>query len=386
MTSPIEPFHLHLPDEALEDLRHRLSITRWPERETVDDVSQGPQLAKLQALCAYWADGYDWRACEDLLNGFGQYKTTIDGLGIHFLHVRSPEPDALPLLMSHGWPGSVLEFRKLIGPLTDPRAHGGDPRLAFHVVAPSMPGFGFSDKPTTTGWGLDRIADAYITLMDRLGYERWGMQGGDLGCAVSDVIARKAPAACVGMHLNFAMFPPAPDEIADATDEERAMLGSAKQFWDELSGYAKEQSTRPQTIGYSLADSPSGLAAWIYAMFQDTGGTPGDAEASFTHDELLDDITLYWLTNTGASSARLYWELARSGGPRPGTPDDPIALPTGFTMFPAEHVRKSERWVRRRYTNVVRFAWAGHGGHFGALEAPETMVDEIRTTFAALLS
>jgi pimeloyl-ACP methyl ester carboxylesterase len=380
----IEPFHLELPNAVLADLRTRLHATRWPERETVDDVSQGPQLDKIQALCTYWANDYDWRACEALLNDFGQYTTIINELSIHFLHVRSPEPDALPLLMSHGWPGSVLEFRKLIGPLTDPRANGGDPGMAFHVIAPSMPGFGFSEKPGRTGWNIDRIADAYITLMDRLGYARWGMQGGDLGCAVSDMIARKAPDVCIGMHLNFAMFPPAPDEIADADTEERAMLASAKQFWDTLSGYAKEQSTRPQTIGYSLADSPAGLAAWIYAMFQDTCGTPGDAEASFTYDELLDNITLYWVTNTGASSARLYWELDRMGGPRPGMPDDPISLPAGFTMFPHEHVRKSRRWIERRYSEVIHFAWADHGGHFGALEAPDIMVDEIRATFRVL--
>lgn len=240
----------------------------------MNDVSQGPQLDKIRALCAYWADGYDWRACEALLNGFGQYTTIIDDLSIHFVHVRSSEPDALPLLMSHGWPGSVLEFLKLIGPLTNPRAHGGDPTMAFDVVAPSMPGFGFSEKPANTGWNMDRIADAYVALMGRLGYERWGMQGGDLGCAVSDIIARKAPDGCIGMHLNFAMFPPTPDEIADADEDEPAMLASATEFWDTLSGYAKEQSTRPRTIGYSLADSPSGLAAWIYAMFRDTCGTP----------------------------------------------------------------------------------------------------------------
>ena len=378
------PFILDVPEQDLTDLRARLARTRWPDRETVPDTSQGPRLDKVRALVDYWRDGYDWRRAERLLNGFGQYKTTIDGLGLHLLHVRSPEPAALPLIMTHGWPGSVLEFSKVLGPLTDPAAHGGDPRDAFHVVAPSLPGFGFSDHPAAPGWSFPRVADAWIELMGRLGYERWGAQGGDLGAAVTDEIARRAPAALAGIHLTFAMFFPTPQEIAEATPAEKAMLASARYFWDTLSGYAKEQSTRPQTIGYSLADSPSGLAAWIYAMFQDTCGTPGDAEATFTHDEILDDITLYWLSNTGASSARLYWELARAGGPRPGTPEDPIALPTGFTMFPKEHVRKSERWVRRRYTNVVRFAWAPHGGHFGALEAPETMIDEIRATFAAI--
>lgn len=385
MTDRIEPFELSVPEADLTDLRERLRTTRWPDRETVPDTSQGPRLATLQSLAAYWRDGYDWRACERELNAFGQFRTTIDGLDIHFLHVRSPEPDALPLLMAHGWPGSVLEFRKVIGPLTDPAAHGGDPRDAFHVIAPSMPGFGLSGKPTGTGWSIGRIADAWITLIGRLGYqERWGTQGGDLGCAVTDTIAAKAPAGLIGRHLNFTMFPPTADEIESADAQEQAMLASAQQFWDELSGYAKEQSTRPQTIGYSLADSPVGQAAWIYAMFQDTCGTPGDAEASFTLDEMLDDITLYWLTNTAASSARLYWELSHAGPPSPASPATPITVPTGFTMFPEEHVRTSLRWVQRRYADVVHFHEAERGGHFGALEQPDVFVDDVRATFAAI--
>ena len=296
----IESFTRHVPDEDLADLRRRLAAVRWPAGGTVTDTSQGPVPAKLQALVTHWQDKYDWRACEAFLNDLGQYRTTIDGLDIDFLHVRSPEPGALPLIMTHGWPGSVLEFRKVIGPLTDPAAYGGDPRDAFHLILPTLPGFGFSAKPAETGWDPGRIADAWITLMDRLGFQTWGAQGGDLGCAVTDEIARRRPPGLIGMHLNFAMFGPTPDEIAEATEEERAMLAGAKYFWDNLSGYAKEQSTRPQTIGYSLADSPVGQAAWIYAMFQDTCGTPGDAEASFTLDEMLDDIMMYWLPNSGA--------------------------------------------------------------------------------------
>ncbi len=381
----IEPFHLSVPEADLDDLRDRVARTRWPDRETVPDTSQGPQLSKLQALTGHWLGAYDWRRAEAELNGFGQFTTTIDGLAIHFLHVRSPEPDALPLLLSHGWPGSILEFRKVIGPLTDPAAHGGDPRQAFHVVVPSMPGFGFSERPTEPGWNIGRIADAWIELMGRLGYgDRWGAQGGDIGCAVTDTIASRAPAGLVGLHLNFAMFPPLPDELEDATAEERAMLDSARYFWDVLSGYARVQSTRPQTIGYALADSPVGLAAWIYAMFQDTGGTPGDAEGSFSQDELLDDITLYWLTNTAASSARLYWEMARAGPPSPASPATPITLPTGFTMFPEEHVRRSRRWLERRYSDVIFFNQAERGGHFGALEQPEVFVDDVRATFALI--
>ncbi|PRY44880.1 epoxide hydrolase family protein [Umezawaea tangerina] len=382
MTDQIHPFTLSIPEDRLADLRERLRLTRWPDRETVDDTGQGPRLEKIQALSRYWGSDYDWRRCEDLLNGFGQFRTVVDGVDVHFLHVRSPEPDAFPLLMTHGWPGSVLEFRKVVGPLTDPAAHGGDPRTAFHLVIPTMPGFGFSGKPTGPGWTLARTADAWIELMDRLGYDRWGAQGGDLGAGVTDEIGRKAPPGCVGLHLNFAMFFPTPRERAEATPDEQAMLDSADYFWDNLSGYAKEQSTRPQTIGYSLADSPVGQAAWIYAMFQDTCGTPGDAEASFTHDELLDDIMLYWLPNTGASSARTYWEMARARAA--GPPAGPIALPTAFTMAPREHVRKSRRWVERRYSDVVRFTEPDVGGHFLALEQPDLFTAEVRAAFAAL--
>ncbi len=384
MTETIKPFHLAVHDSVLEDLRERLSKTRWPDRETVADTSQGPQLAKVQALCEYWRTRYDWRACEALLNSLGQHTATIDGQEIYFLHVRSPEPDALPLLMMHGWPGSVLEFRKVIGPLTDPAAYGGDPRRAFHIVAPAMPGFGFSARPVSTGCGLPQIADLYIKLMAELGYTRWGMQGGDLGAGVADAIARKTPGGLVGAHMNFAMVTPTPEEMAEASPEEKAMLGDAKHFWDDLSGYAKEQSTRPQTIGYALADSPSGLAAWIYAMFQDTGATRGEAEASFSQDEMLDDIMLYWIPNTGASAARLYWELSKAGGPAGGQATGPIANPTGFTMLRQEHVRISKRWAEKRYSDVIYFNGESDGGHFAALERPTVLVDDIRATFARL--
>jgi len=380
----MEPFILDVPEQDLTDLRTRLARTRWPDRETVPDTSQGPRLDKVRALVDYWRDGYDWRRAERLLNGFGQYKTTIDGLGLHLLHVRSPEPAALPLIMTHGWPGSVLEFSKVLGPLTDPAAHGGDPRDAFHVVAPSLPGFGFSDHPAAPGWSFPRVADAWIELMGRLGYERWGAQGGDLGAAVTDEIARRAPAALAGIHLTFAMFFPTPQEIAEATPAEKAMLASARYFWDTLSGYAKEQSTRPQTIGYSLADSPAGQAAWIYAMFQDTCGTPGDAEASFTLDEMLDDIMLYWLPNAGASTARTYWEMVQNHWSSPATTDDPIRVPAGFSMAPEEHVRKSRRWIERRYNDVIHFNDLPRGGHFLALEEPDLFVEEVRTTFRSL--
>ncbi|WP_102126851.1 epoxide hydrolase family protein [Deinococcus planocerae] len=379
-TTLIEPFHLSVPEEQLADLRARLARTRWPEQETVPDTSQGPQLAKVQALIEHWQHRYDWRACEALLNGLGQFRTTIDGLDIHFLHVRSPEPSALPLLMTHGWPGSVLEFRKVIGPLTDPAAHGGDPRQAFHLILPSLPGFGFSGKPSGTGWGVPRIADAWITLMDRLGYSRWGAQGGDWGSAVTAAIGRRAPAGCVGLHFNFVMFQPTPEEVAGATPEEGAMIASARHYVDVLSGYAKQQGTRPQTIGYSLADSPVGLASWIYAMFQDVSDSGGNAEAVFSLDELLDDIMLYWLPNTGASSARLYWEAAQAGRAGP-PPTEPITVPAGFSMFPREIIRTSRRWAERRYSNVIHFGELDRGGHFAALEQPELFTQELRASF-----
>ena len=383
MSDVIEPFYLAVPQAELDDLRGRLSRTRWPDRETVDDTSQGPPLAKVRALCDHWRDGYDWRRCEALLNGFGQYRTEIDGLGIHFLHVRSPEPGALPLVMTHGWPGSVLEFRDVIGPLTDPLAHGGDARDSFHLVIPSLPGFGFSDKPTATGWGLNRIADAWTELMGRLGYGRWGAQGGDWGAGVTTVLGYKAPAGLVGIHLNMAMFQPTDDERADATPEEQAMLDAAQRYDEQFSGYYKLQNTRPQSIGFSLADSPAGLAAWIYALFQDVSDSGGNPESVFSFDEMLDDIMLYWVPNTGASSARLYWEAMqamRAGG----MPSTPMPTPTGISMFPGEQVRLSRRWAERRFAKLVQFNELDRGGHFAAMEQPVAFAEEVRATFRPL--
>lgn len=379
MSDQIEPFHLSIPEAQLVDLRDRLARTRWPERETVQDTSQGPPLRKVQALCEYWRDRYDWRRCEAMLNGFGQFRTTIDGLGIHFLHIRSPEPDAMPLILTHGWPGSVLEFAKVIGPLTNPAVHGGDPRNAFHLVVPSLSGFGFSDKPAETGWGVPRIADAWITLMDRLGHARWGAQGGDWGGGVTTTIGRKAPAGCVGIHLNFVMYQPTQEEVAEADPHEQAMITSAKYYEDVLSGYAKEQSTRPQTIGYSLSDSPAGLASWIYAMFQDISESGGNPEAVLSLDEMLDDIMLYWLPNTGASSARLYWEAKASMTGLP--PSSPLQVPTAISMFPGEIIRISRRWADRRFGNLIRFNELKAGGHFAAMEQPAAFVEELRASF-----
>lgn len=379
----IEPFQLHVPQAELDDLRDRLARTRWPDADTVDDTSQGPPLAKVRALVEHWRDGYDWRRCEAMLNGFGQYRTEIDGLGIHFLHIRSPEPDALPLLITHGWPGSVLEFRDVIGPLTDPVAHGGSASDAFHLVVPTLPGFGFSDKPTATGWNIDRIADAWIELIGRLGYERWGAQGGDWGAAVTTMLGYKAPPGLVGIHLNMVMFQPTDEERADATPEEQEMLDRKQRYDEQFSGYYKVQNTRPQSIGFSLADSPVGLAAWVYALFQDVSDSGGNPESVFTLDAMLDDIMLYWLPNAGPSSVRLYWEAMQSMM-RGGMPTEPMQTPTGISMFPGEQVALSRRWAECRFAKLIHFNELDRGGHFAALEQPQLFVSELRSTFKDL--
>ena len=375
----IHPFHLAIADAALADLQARLALTRWPDAETVADTSQGPQLAKLRALVARWQDGYDWRRCEALLNGFNQYHTEIDGVAIHFLHVRSPEPDAMPLLLTHGWPGSILEFRDVIGPLTDPVAHGGKAADAFHLVMPSLPGFGFSGKPTGTGWNVNRIADAWIALMDRLGYDRFAAQGGDWGGAVTTAIGYKAPPGLACIHLNMLMFQPTDQERAEATPHEQAMLDDARRYDQQFSGYFKVQATRPQSVGFALADSPVGLAAWIYALFQDVSDSGGDVESVFALDAIIDDIMLYWLPNTGASSARLYWETMQAMR-HGGMPTAPMTTPAGISMFPGEQVRVSQRWAERRFAQLVHFNELDRGGHFAAMEQPALFVEEVRAT------
>jgi epoxide hydrolase len=383
MSSPIEPFQLAVPEANLTDLRDRLARTRWPDSETVDDTSQGPPLAKLRALADHWLNGYDWRRCEMLLNGFGQHRTEIDDLGIHFLHIRSPEADALPLLMTHGWPGSVLEFRDVIGPLTDPVAHGGDAADAFQLVIPSLPGFGFSDKPTTTGWNIDRISNAWVTLMERLGYDRWAAQGGDWGASVTTALGYKAPKGLVGIHLNMVMFQPTDAERAEATPHEQKMLDDAQRYDQQYSGYYKLQNSRPQSIGFSLADSPVGLAAWVYALFQDVSDSGGDPESVFILDAILDNIMLYWLPNTGASSARLYWEGMHEMM-KGGMPTAPMPTPTGISMFPGEQVRLSRRWAESRFAKLIHFNELKRGGHFAASEQPELFTKELRSTFSRL--
>jgi pimeloyl-ACP methyl ester carboxylesterase len=377
----ISPYPIDVPEAALADLRDRLARTRWPDRETVDDWSQGIPLDYVKELCGYWAERYDWRRCEAALNGWGTSRARLDGggpeaLGIHFLHVRSPNEDALPLVLTHGWPGSVVEFSKVIGPLTDPAAHGGDPADAFHVVCPTLPGYGFSDKPTRTGWGLTRVASAWSQLMAALDYGRYGAQGGDWGAAVTMAIGAQDTEHCAGVHLNMAIAPPTADDMADLSPTEQAALDAMAHYDRWESGYMKEQSTRPQTLGYGLADSPAGQAAWIVEKFWAWTDCDGHPENVLTRDELLDNVMLYWLTDAGASSARLYWEAVTTMGRL-----EPIGVPSGISVFPKEIFRVSRRWAERRFTDLRFFSEPEKGGHFAAFEQPDRFVADVRSFF-----
>lgn len=375
----IHPFRIAVADEVLTDLRARLHNTRWPEAELVDDWRQGVPRAWLQEICRYWADGYDWRAREARLNRFAQFTTEIDGLALHFIQVRSPHADAMPLVLTHGWPGSVVEFHKVIGPLTDPTAHGGNAADAFHVVCPSLPGFGFSAKPTTTGWGVDRIAAAWATLMDRLGYARYGAQGGDWGSAVTSALGAQDPQHCAGIHVTLAMGgrPAVGDELgADELDA----LQRAKFYRDWDSGYAKQQATRPQTLGYGLTDSPAGQAAWILEKFWAWTDCDGHPENILSRDELLDNLMLYWVTASAASSARLYWESFGAGR----SAARPVSIPTGVAVFPKEIVPPVRRWMARSHTDIRHWRVMPKGGHFAAFEQPALFVDDVRAFFSLL--
>lgn len=379
MSIAIKDFRIAIDDAVLADLRARLLNTRWPEAELVGDWSQGAPRAWIQDICRYWAEGYDWRAREALMNRFAQYTTEIDGLAIHFLHVRSPHPNAMPLILTHGWPGSVVEFQKVIGPLTDPTAHGGDAADAFHVVCPSLPGFGFSAKPTGTGWGVDRIAAAWVTLMDRLDYRRYGAQGGDWGSAVTTAVGALDPTHCAGIHITMAMTA-RPGSIDNPSQEEAHALQRAKFYQDWDSGYAKQQSTRPQTIGYGLTDSPAGQAAWILEKFQAWTDCDGHPENILSRDELLDNVMLYWVTATAASSARLYWESFGAKRRVSRT----VSVPTGMAAFPREIVPPVRRWIESTYTDIRHWSELPKGGHFAAFEQPALFVGDVRAFFRAL--
>ena len=380
MTTDIRPFRIAVGDDVLGDLQTRLRNTRWPEAQTVDDWSQGAPLAWIQDICRYWAQTYDWRVREARLNRFAQFVTTLDGLDVHFVHARSPHADAMPLLITHGWPGSIVEFHKVIEPLTDPARFGGNAADAFHVVCPSLPGFGFSGKPGSTGWGVERIARAWMALMVRLGYGRYGAQGGDWGAAVTTAIGGLDSGHCAGIHVTLAMDTRPRVEGEPTGEEQRALRGlNHYRKWD--SGYSIQQSTRPQTLGYGLTDSPAGQAAWILEKFWAWTDCNGHPENIFSRDELLDNVMIYWVTASAASSARLYWESFGKGGERL-----PVDVPTGVAVFPKEIVTPVRNWMEPRYRNIRHWKEMSKGGHFAAFEQPEIFVDEIREFFRALRS
>jgi pimeloyl-ACP methyl ester carboxylesterase len=389
--STIRPFRVQVPDEELAELRRRIAATRWPSRELVADRSQGVQLATMQALARYWTSGYDWRRCEARLNALPQFTTVIDGVDIHFVHVRSPHEDALPLIMTHGWPGSVVELLDCVGPLTDPTAHGGRPEDAFHLVLPSLPGYGFSGEPTELGWGVGRIGQAWAELMRRLDYTRYVAQGGDVGAGVSDVLGRLAPEGLLGIHMNLlvtALGGPQPE----GTDQERAAAAAVAEFRATGYAYFLQQATRPQTIGYGLQDSPVALAAWMLDHDTDSyqkvarAFVDGRPVGNLTKDNVLDNITTYWLTGSGTSAARSYWESYGAAAIQAAAtqPLPEVAVPVAFTTFPGEIWASPRSWVEQSYPTLSYFNEVDRGGHFAAWEEPELFATELRAAFAPL--
>ncbi|HEY2159946.1 MAG TPA: alpha/beta fold hydrolase [Solirubrobacteraceae bacterium] len=371
----MEPFRIEIPDAQLEDLKARLANTRWAERETVEDWSQGIPLAYLQELCEYWAAGYDWRATEARLNELPQFRTEIDGLAIHFIHVRSPHEHAFPLILTHGWPGSVTEFMKVIRPLAEPE----DPADAFDLVIPSLPGYGFSDKPTRPGWGTKHIGGAWAELMARLGYERFGAHGGDWGSPITMHLAAQDPEHVAGIHLTMPVVPPRVfGELGELTESEQAVLARVVEYRRTGNGYSKQQSTRPQTLGYGLVDSPAGQCAWVVEKFHEWTDCDGEPENVLTKDEMLDDVMLYWLPAAATSSARLYWEsFTDSDLPR-------VPVPAGCSSFPKEILRVPRRAVELWFDDLRQWREHDRGGHFAALEQPDAVVEDLRSLFRDL--
>ena len=373
----IKRYRIKIANRELTDLKRRLANTRWPDRETPGGWSQGVPLSYMQDLCEYWRTEYDWRRCEAELNALPQFMTDIDGLDFHFLHIRSPHRNALPMVMTHGWPGSIIEFHKVIGPLSDPVAHGGKAEDAFHLVIPTLPGFGFSGKPTLPGWSIEHIGRAWGQLMARLGYKNYVAQGGDWGAAVTHAMGMSETEHCIAMHTNMPLVSPSPAVMTDLTEFEKSALAGIQHYFDWDSGYSKEQSTRPQTIGYNLVDSPVGQAAWIVEKLWAWTDSNGHPENVLTRDEILDNIMLYWLPAAGASSARLYWEsfsVLLAEKPQ-------IHMPAGASIFPHEIFRASKRWCEERYTKLIHYNQLDKGGHFAAFEQPQTFIDEVRTCF-----
>lgn len=382
MNNDLRPFTVNIDDAVLGDLQQRLKNTRWPEQETCEGWSQGMPLAYTQELANYWASGYDWRRFEKKLNSWPQFTTTIDGIDIHFIHRKSPHANALPLIISHGWPGSIVEFHKVIDALADPTAHGGSAADAFHVVAPCLPGYGFSGKPTHTGTSVEKIGRMWGTLMARLGYSRYVAQGGDWGSMITQSMGMTETQHCAAIHINMPIVAPDPDTMAELTPMEQAALVDMGTYMEKGSGYSKQQSTFPQTLGYGLADSPVGQMAWVVEKFYmwtdcEANGTR-HPENVLTRDELLDNVMMYWLNNTAASSARLYWESFS----QPNM--DLITMPVGCSIFPKEIFRCSRRWAQKRFTNLIHWNELERGGHFAALEQPELFLGELRTCFRSL--
>lgn len=392
-TNAIRPYHISFPNEELTALRQRINATRWVDKETVTDQSQGVKLAQIQDLVKYWGTDYDWRKVEAKLNALPEFVTEIDGLDIHFIHVRSKHKNALPLLITHGWPGSVLELLKVIGPLTDPTKYGGKAEDAFDVVIPSMPGYGFSEKPKETGWGVERMGRAWDVLMKRLGYQHYVSQGGDWGAVVADAMGRQAPEGLLGIHVN--MPATVPVEIANAlkngdpapaglSDKEKAAYASLNKLYTRGAGYAGMMVTRPQTLGYGLTDSPVALASFFLDKFNDWTYSGGNAEKSLTKDEILDDVTLYWLTKTAASGAQLYWENNNNNFNAVEQKTKDIKVPVAITVFPGEIYQAPKSWAERAYPNLIYFNEVTKGGHFAAWEEPQLFAEELRAAFKSL--
>ena len=377
--SDISPFVISISDQQITDLNNRIANTRWPDAETAADWNQGVPLAYVKELVQYWGEQYDQQRLANRLNAFDNFKTNLLGLNIHFMHIRSSNPNARPLLLTHGWPGSVVEFLKVIGPLTEPQEHGGNADDAFHLVIPSLPGYGFSDKPQATGWGVEKIAEAWSALMARLGYSQYFAQGGDWGSVITSYIARQDPEHCLGIHINMGIVAPDPN-AENLTANELSIMAGWKYYQDWDSGYSKQQATRPQTLGYGLVDSPSGQAAWIVEKFYQWMDCDGHPENIVSRDELLDNIMVYWLTGSGASSARLYWESFGGGEGR----EQPVSIPMGATISTKDIFRTSERFASRVFTNIVYWKDKEEGGHFAAFEQPNAFVSELRECFGVM--